>query len=789
MNKNLFIAVFCFYTFSALAQSPDNQAKIASAIKNYFALDRENIHIHMNKNVYLSNETIWLKGYITEKKTGNPYASTSNVYVNLRDNDGKIVNTTLLFSENSLFEGYLKINETIPSGRYYLQAYTNFMNNFAEDESAVYEFNVINVNDTKIADYNTININTTSISLYPESGVFLEGVNNTIGIEVLDCNKNGIIVQNAKVLDANGTAITTFTTNSEGYGKFDIIATRSEIYKISFEAQGKQFEKAMPLPSLSGIAFTVNNYTFNDKALIQIKTNARTVKELGDKQLTFVIQQNDVAAFAPLSFANGKTEQVVSVPNQYISEGINTIHLIDDAMQKRGERIIFRPILSKNTSTIDLHQKRGDSLVLKGISQLTLASFSVSVLPGDTHAKLAKGIYGAFYFDSYVNTPVRNADYYLNDFTRKKHFELDNLLLSRKSKYSWESMMAAPAEKKYAFDNGLTVKGTVNGILANKADYLIKMTAPLYGIDESTTINEKNEFQFENVMAIDSSAVFFSLIDKKLKNTDLKLYSQLLNNNRKFMKNFTVPTAPCATTESIFTTVELPVIRDAISLAAINVEGKDKKKELSLENMSKFNNNLARGYKITEREASTYQDFLSFLQAHGYNVSKEGGTVAITRRYVSSFQGSNSPLIFMDDAPVVELLLLLNLNLNTVDEIYINPRGYGQGSGGGNGVIRIYTKKGHGSSGGTIKVKSQQLFVKNGFQAYKPFKNPEYVNLDDNGFKRFGTLAWIPNVSTDAGGNFSFSVPNLHQKSIKIIIEGITSNGELYSETKTLNIE
>lgn len=67
------------------------------------------------------------------------------------------------------------------------------------------------------------------------------------------------------------------------------------------------------------------------------------------------------------------------------------------------------------------------------------------------------------------------------------------------------------------------------------------------------------------------------------------------------------------------------------------------------------------------------------------------------------------------------------------------------------------------------------------------FKNP-YSDYKSEGFKKYGTIHWIPKVFTDETGSFKFSIPNFGQESVKIIIEGISSDGRLISEIRTLQI-
>ncbi len=60
--------------------------------------------------------------------------------------------------------------------------------------------------------------------------------------------------------------------------------------------------------------------------------------------------------------------------------------------------------------------------------------------------------------------------------------------------------------------------------------------------------------------------------------------------------------------------------------------------------------------------------------------------------------------------------------------------------------------------------------------------------MQEVGFKKYGTIHWIPNVNTDSDGKFTFSIPNLYQQKVTIILEGISSTGEIISETSVIDI-
>ncbi|WP_300567493.1 hypothetical protein [Flavobacterium sp.] len=790
MRKVIYFLLFLFLHINSIfAQNPliQNQDKIGSSFSEYFKLDRENIHLHFNKTTYLTNEKVWFKGYIIEKKTKKPYEQTANVLINLFDENKNLIDNKLFYAEGSLFEGTFDLKDDLKSGNYYFQVYTNYMNNFAEDESTVYKISIINEHDKSISDYSKTNFDNLDITFYPESGMFLEGTTNTFATKVIDCNGHGVLIDRIEVKNNKNEIITSFSTNQFGYGKFDIVNTKNEIYKVFIYANGNTIEKQLPFPTLKGIALSVNNYSLTGKTALKIKTNPRTFNEIKNDDYSLIIQQNEVTSFVHFTFKNDIPEQNILLPSENFLEGINTIYLVDKNLKKIAERSIYVP--SKIIKKIDLKviTKTTDSITISGVGPILLGELSLSILPNETIAnKEIKSIYDTFIFENTLNNASLNATYFLNDLDKKKHMELDNILITSTSKYNWDMITGNPPEEKFEFDHGLSIKGTINTDLTERESYRINLKSHLQGLNEYSNVDNKNEFYFDRLLAIDSTQMHFTLVNSKQKTTLAKMYFQLLKNKRPFLKPFTIDTKACNPTSISLITLDFPKTKDAILLDSVTVSLA--KKENKLQNQNHLGNAFSRGYKITDAEANSYIDIFSFIASHGYQVTTQSGRVAIISQSRSTWQGSLSPLVFVDDAPEQNLELLYNLKMKDIDEIYINKRGYGGGNGSSNGIIRIYMKKGTNAKLHSFVIKSQSFLIKDGFQPIINFRNPKYDGLNNQGYKNYGTVFWKPKVMTDENGRFQFTIPNLYLKALKIMIEGISSDGQIISVTKSVEI-
>jgi len=447
--------------------------------------------------------------------------------------NGQKIATQLYYGEGNLFEGRLKLIKSIPSGKYYLQVYTNFMNNFSENESSVYEISILNIADKNYSAGKTSGA-TIHVDFYPESGIFLEDASNTIALRIADCFGNGIAVQNAEITDAKGNTITTFSTDQFGYGKFEIYAASHESYNAILLVNGNKIQKQLPQTTALGMAFSVDNYIFLDKTVVKIRTNTKTIAKVKNRTYTLAFQQNEATAFAEFSLKENETERKLIIPSSEFNSGVNAVYLLDENNQKVAERLIFKPPSTPNELALAIKSVRNDSIKISGTSKIAFGNLSIAIVPSESKSEYnLKTIQSSLAIDNYLTKPIPDSFYYLTNFTKKKHYELDNFLLCQKPKYEWNAITGAPPQSKFESDAGLTVKGTVNTDDSKGKIFKINMNSLGLGLNEFTSLNDKKEFQFEHLLAIDSTKIYFVVKDKNGKELEHKIIYQIQNNSKR----------------------------------------------------------------------------------------------------------------------------------------------------------------------------------------------------------------------------------------------------------------
>ena len=602
--QKIILSLLVLFLLPHKNHAQDSNAKkeqAAKALSDYFSLERENIHVHLDKNTFVATEQIWYKGYVFHRKKNLPFFSVTNVYATLLDGDGKILDSQLVYANIGSFTGSFKLNRTLKTGTYYLQFYTNWMNNFTEDESAVYEISIIGEEGAippllRKPDYAKINID-----LRPEGGTFVQDAPNSFGISVSDCNHDPVPVSVADIVNASGEVIKKVQLNKLGYGKFDLPAGSAPGYKVAVTLEGTRHEQALPAMQPRGVGLEVNNYSMPDKIITKIRTNTFTMNELVGKPLFMVVHQDDKAAVFEVNFNDKKPEQTLVFADSELYEGANTIRILDSDLNQLAERVVFKYPKTGIKSEINKTMVAPDVIEMAGKINYPNMNVSISVLPENTRSMVEDSdIFGSFLIQPYIQNQKRHAGkYYLEKLSKTKHYELDLYLLSQKSRYQWRDILKNPPKSNYPFDMGLSIKGKVPGTVIQKGN-LVRLYSLTSSLDETADIDDKNEFYFHNLVVPDSTYINFTLLRKGEKPKEINVVPQMINASRPYYKMFKPAPSACPPPPSGGGAFELPVIFDKTTvLDEIVIEGR------ALKYASSFGNANLTGYKITETQDGT----------------------------------------------------------------------------------------------------------------------------------------------------------------------------------------
>ena len=781
---------FLFYRVS-FCQTPteENNTKIGTVLNNYFDLEREAIHLHIDKTTFINNESIWYQGYIINRKTEKPYFTT-NVFVLLFDEKGNQLSEKLIFASNGTFSGKIVLDSKMHSGNYYIQTYTNWMNNFSENESTITKVNIINPSEG-VRNYKKINSESLEIFLNPEGKSYINGVSNIVGVQLKDCRGNAPENLEASLVNNDGEILKSFKLDKFGFGKFEV-TPGNENLKVIVSYNDKTLEKALPAAENFGYSIEVNNFTIEGKTIVKVKTNKTTANLMQNKKLYLLAHQDQKYQIYDIQNNPNILEQTIFIENADLFEGVNTIRIIDSDMKQWAERLIYFYPKIENSSSVLKTGVKGNEMNMVGYSPYPNSSLSVSVLPEGTKSwDESNNIISGITINPYLISSLENGNYYFSSMGRAKYYALDLCLLNQTNlKYQWDFMKVSAPSTKYSFDIGIDLKGTIDPKIQDKTFHKVKLSSFQYLLMLQSDVDEKGEYRFEHVLFVDSTAVNLSLQKlPKFEEIPGKLTPQVINRKRPFNKPFPIKIPESCNSiesESIVTDFNLPKFAGKI-IALDEVTVKNEKKKLTYS--TRLGNGNLRGYKVDE--AMLNVTLLDFISSNGFNVVRDMGQSQIYSRLKTSLNaGQATPDIYIDDRRLMSTNELDVMRMSEIDEIYLNPHAIVASINNNMGVIKIYTKKNNCfNCYATQKQNPNQFFIKDGYSHLYNFKNVEYDNTLSEGFDNCGLIEWLPRVTTDDTGQFLFDITDYNKAKGKIIIEGMTPEGKLFQEEKIIDLK
>ena len=451
------IYILVFQNARSQSNTPSSIDKdyIKKSLENYFNLDRENIHLHLNKNEFLTSENIWFKGYIANRKQTNATIKTTNIRVALLNEKGEKIQEYLFYANNNSFSGNINLTTKYPTGKYYLQVYTNWMNNFTEDESSTYPIIITNIeeNTKLIAATKPNSINTT---IFPEGGMLVANTKNSVGINVSNENGKALPDTKAWLVNSKKEKLMLLSLNGSGNGRFDFVPTTEDFF-ILVESGNKVVEKQLPQASTTGIALTVNNYFYDKKTIVSAMTNSETIEKLQNQTLYLVIHKDDKSNILDLKLSKSKIEDTFEIPNNILFNGVNYFRIIDGTGKQYAERMVYNN-MQTIMNTFEFKEITQDKSITTLTAQTTQNNYnlSIAVQPEFNSPEVpARNIIGDLLLNPYLTKPITfETQSISNQATLKEKHSRDLLLLNQnKHKYEWKNIVANPPKKMYANEN------------------------------------------------------------------------------------------------------------------------------------------------------------------------------------------------------------------------------------------------------------------------------------------------------------------------------------------------
>ncbi|HRI19786.1 MAG TPA: hypothetical protein PLA68_02480, partial [Panacibacter sp.] len=307
--------------------------KFIAAIRSH---EKPLVYLVTDKSVFTAGSKVWFSAFLLNTVSQKINTKSRFLFVDLVNEKDSVITAVILDAANRQTDSRIALPESIATGYYWLRAYTNQMAKSdtagicvkplyifgnTDDKSAVAAKKNISVEDSAL-----------SITFYPEGGSIITGINSTVALQASFANGQPVIID-GYIKDNRDTAIAKFTTNGNGFGKFDFEPSGYRKYKAIVNWHGK--EVSYPLPAF--------DYYKGQLSVTKQPGSYKLRILLGDSiysqaAVTYVLAVSKDSLFYAV-IGRGQYEAVLD--QKAIPDGIATFYLFDKRFNLLSERSIY----------------------------------------------------------------------------------------------------------------------------------------------------------------------------------------------------------------------------------------------------------------------------------------------------------------------------------------------------------------------------------------------------------------------------------------------------------------
>jgi len=801
MNKFLFFTLFVFLSFHVTAQKTLTEESIKTGLltpyHNYFSADREMVYTQFNKSRYLTGDDIWFTCWVLNPSSKLLSYTTTKLYVEIWSSDKKMISRKILNVKGGSASNFIHVADTLVPGIYCFRAYTSWMRNFYQDKDYNVPLTIVGPTVKKLNTTTSIapvkdaplvgTIQPTPLPDYdiqflPESGHFIEGINNVFGVKITDAYGHGVKVT-GKVFDGANNETATYTTSQLGMTSFILTETQNTAsYRSTIVLpDGNTRDVKLPLAEKQGVAINVN-FGLENVVLIQLQSNP--AERALNRSYFLMIHANGVM------YTNYKINFNASPLRQFVlkksdlGNGIIYATLFNEELKPIAERLFYNQNKTlKGKLSIQASALSNDTVMLTvkssdSLSVAQAAKLSFSILPAGTQMNdFSSSLLSESRLRPALRGDIENPNYYFEKNDSTHLLALDNLMMIQGwRKYDWQQITQTKdsVQFNYPKENGFIINGIVKNFLKNKAEAKSKIVllSPQNNIVTLSPVDEDGKFHFANLYLKDSTKVVAAGLGAKGADWNRVLETSIPETLLD-APDFKQPITPFVNQET--TDDKIPLItKGVIQLGEVLVTAKWKdpfEKVFQLSFMSKE-------YVLTKENYHNYYSFEDILK-YEYNVIYKYGSFSNLNVDLKT----HHPIMILDGREVSDPEQIMSLPMSMIDAVSIDKMGMTQHIG----VIAITTRS---TPLFEIDNKNMNKLDVKGYAAPKEFFEPKYLITPENpDFSKYATLYWKPDVITDTtgGATFKFHVPH-SIPSVNIRAEGINLEGLIYLHNEKLTL-
>lgn len=748
---------------------------------------QEKVYLHLDRPSYLTGETIWFKVYLTDASIHKPTTLSKVVYVEIINRSGQSLVQAKIEMKNGSGAGSLYLPATLGSDNYVIRAYTNWMKNF--NPEFYFHKPVCILNTFKSGEIIAPSLETLiDAQFFPEGGNLLAGVKNKVAFRVINESGSGIDFKGALIDQFNDTLLH-FAPQHFGIGNFTFIPQLQPYRVVIKNKLGKMKLFNLPVVLRSGYSMRVS--TLSDKQMeVEINAVVDDPSEFPGTYL-FIHCRNRIVYAAFRALRQGSAAFVISRAD--IPEGISHLTAFNASMKPVCERLYFKQperdltvaVQSDRAYYEPRHPVKMEMSAMLGQNKVE-ADLSIAVFKMDSLPSSSGNINSYFWLTSDLRGTVESPEYY---FSTQPDVEqaADNLMLTHGwRRFQWDEVLK---ESKSILNHlpeyrGHIVHGRVqknDGSNAYGVMTYLSTPGKIIKVFPSRS-NGFGEVQFEMKNFYGPSKIIAQVNHKRDSTLRIAIHSP-------FSEQLASYPFPALKLDAF---LETTLMKRSIAMQVQDIYfGNDAKIIPLLTDSAGFYGKADETYLLDDFTRFPVMEEVMREYVPGVFVRKRrDGFHFLVRDDVNKSAFEESPLILLDGVPIFDEDEIMSFSPLQIKKLEVMTRRWYLGFLNFPGVVSYTTYK--GDLGGFQLNPNSVTLDYEGLQLKREFYSPKYdsqVKLESRLPDQRYTLFWAPSIRSTTDGSFpvEFYTSDVPGK-YKIVVEGMTKDGNLGSATSTFTV-
>ncbi len=469
------MVALCCLSNSLFAQ-PETQLR--TLFTNYSQTGiHEEIFVHCDKDLYLTDEICWFKLYCVDAFWHHPISISKLAYWELLDRYNTPLAQIKIALQDGCGNGSYQLPPNLNSGAYRIRCYTNWMKNF--DAGFYFEKEITVINPHQFYKKDTLEKeHPFTISFYPEGGNLVNNLLSTVAFKVSGPDNKGVDGYGYVIDDLNDT-LQVIRTLRMGIGKFVLTPQSKRSYKAIILLPHEQ-KIVADLPNAYDNGYVMHLSGSNDNAN-HLKITVQTAGDQFSSGLVylFVHTRGSIKIVQGNLLRNNRALFIIDKDD--VGDGISHLTVFDAEKHPVCERLYFKyPIrhlniqVSSNKDTYSTREKIEATVNTKEDTSSQPANLSMAVYKIDTLQPVDNmNIENYIWLSADLPEAIESPEYYFDPSNQDRDTAIDNLLLTQGwRRFRWEDILqqTKPGFKFLPEYTGHIIIGTI-------FDSATKMTA------------------------------------------------------------------------------------------------------------------------------------------------------------------------------------------------------------------------------------------------------------------------------------------------------------------------